>query len=129
MEELKLSSAIGNAIGTGAATGVLLLILWKVISKVAERWIASLDGIAKAVNDHTRVDLEHHASVRETVVRLEAKVDSALDHRDRTPTSERYRRIDPVELDIEPEHHRATTASERRGRRIRTHHQGHDDDR
>lgn len=111
MEELKLSTALGNALGTGTAVAVVLLILWKVLARIVERWIATLDGVSKAVADHTRVDLEHHAEVREAVVRVEAKVDSALDWQRRTP-SQGFTRVPPDD-DSEPESRRATTATDR----------------
>lgn len=105
VDELKLSTALGNALGTGTAVAVVLLILWKVLARIVERWITTLDGVSKAVADHTRVDLEHHAEVREAVVRVEAKVDAALDWQQRSP-SETFARV-------EPESTRATTATDR----------------
>jgi hypothetical protein len=88
MDDGKLVSMLGNALGTGTGLAVTLLILWRVIVKIVERWIAALDRIAVAVSEHTKTDLEHHAAVREAVIRLDAKVDAALDWRERTPVED-----------------------------------------
>ncbi len=96
MEETKLIQVLGGALGGGALAGALLLIVYRITSRVVERMIAGLDRVAAAVDAHTKVDLEHHAEVRESVIRLEAKFDSArdwLEHiNERTPTDAPARR-------------------------------------
>jgi hypothetical protein len=100
MDEIKLAGILANALGTGAATAAVLIILWRVLSRIAERWIAALDSVTKgmaalddsvdkSLREHTATDLAHHADVKESVVRVEAKLDSALDWLDRTPVGDR----------------------------------------
>lgn len=79
MDETKLAAMIGNALGTGAAVAVLLLILWRVLRGIVERWIVTLDRVATEVREHTKADLEHHAEVKTSIVRLETKFDSQRD--------------------------------------------------
>jgi len=100
MDDLKLSTMIGNALGTGAAVAVLLLLIARIAKGVVERWIASLDALKTEIADHTKRDLDSHrqlgdrvatgqAELRESVVRLDAKFDSALDWLgDRTPVTD-----------------------------------------
>jgi hypothetical protein len=101
MDELKLSQILGNALGTGTAVAAVLLILWRVLSRVADRYLVALDNVSKGLADHTRTDLAHHAEVRESiianhaglreaVVRVETKLDSALDWRERTTPVEAF---------------------------------------
>lgn len=96
MDESALLKALSSAPGGVALAAVLVVVLYKVLARMAERYVseldkaserqeraadrhvAALDRVCAAVAEHTRVDLEHHAAVRETVVRLEAKVDTAL---------------------------------------------------
>lgn len=112
MDDGKLIGMLGSALGTGTGLAVVLLILWRLLMRVAERWIAALDRIASSVDNHTKVDLEHHADVKEAVIRLDAKVDAALDWRERTP-------VEP--FPAQPQ--RREPASERR--RLRTVPSGH----
>lgn len=90
MEETKLIQVLGGALGGGALAGALLLILYRITSRVVERMIAALDRVAVEVREHTAKDLEHHRDVKETIVRLDAKFDSARDWlerlQERTPT-------------------------------------------
>lgn len=81
----ELLKALGSAVGGGVVSGALLLILYRVGSRIVERLIAAIDRLATQVTDHTKVDLQHHADVREAIVRVEAKVDAVLDERERTP--------------------------------------------
>ena len=53
--------------------------------RAVDRQVATVDRLAASVNDHTAKDLAHHAEVKQSIVRLEAKVDAALDWRERTP--------------------------------------------
>jgi hypothetical protein len=109
MDETKLAAMLGQALGTGAAVAVLLLILWRVLKGIAERWIASLDANTRAIAEHTTRDIDSHrelgnrmtasqAELSEKVVRVEVKLDSALSwlDRDRTPSEvERERETAP----------------------------------
>ena len=87
MDDGKLVSALGSALGTGTGLAVTMLILWRVISRIAERWIAALDRIAASVD-----------GVKEAVIRLDAKVDAALVWRERTPVEDLHipQRRDPI---------------------------------
>jgi hypothetical protein len=87
MDEAKLIQMLGSAVGGGAMAGALLLILYRMTSRIVERVIAAIDRIAASVDKHTATDLAHHAEVKEAVVRVEAKLDAERDARDRTPTS------------------------------------------
>lgn len=93
MDDAAILKAITSAPAGVALASVLVYVLYRVLSRVAERWIAALDRVSASVDAHTRVDLEHHAEVREAVVRLETKLDSQQNWRDRTPT-ERPQRVD-----------------------------------
>lgn len=83
---------IVKAIASTGVGGMALFVLYKVLMRVADRFIAALDGITaslkatdKTIADHTEKDLAHHAEVREAVVRLDAKVDSVINWREQTP--------------------------------------------
>lgn len=112
MDDAAILKAITSAPAGVALASVLVYVLYRVLSRVAERWIAALDRVSASVDAHTRVDLEHHAEVREAVVRLETKLDSQQNWRDRTP-AERPRELD----DDTGEQRRAITASERHRKR------------
>lgn len=73
MDEGKIIQILG---GSGAV-GAMLLIVYRIASRVAERMIAAIDRISARVDE-----------TRESVVRLEAKVDSALDWRERSAPTE-----------------------------------------
>jgi hypothetical protein len=45
---------------------------------VGMRMVAALDRVASRLDEHTKTDLEHHAEVKEAVVRMDAKVEAAL---------------------------------------------------
>ena len=113
MDEALLLKLLGSAPGGVALAAVLVFVLYRVLSSMAARYIeamreaakqhvealdrsserqsAALERVVTSVTEHTRVDLEHHAIVKETIVRLEAKVDTALGI---TPTGG-YPRQDP----------------------------------
>lgn len=140
--DLELSQVVGNALGTGGAVGALVLILWRLCKAIFDRFIASQDALAKAVMEHTRVDIEHHAAVkanqatsvalvtaaivdhtktdlahhaevRASIERMDSKIDTIVDWRERTP-------VTPIEVPIVTE-----TPSERRRRIQRTNPQGY----
>lgn len=70
----ELLKALGSAVGGGVVSGALLLILYKVGSRIIERLIAAIDRLAT-----------NQADTREVVVALDAKLDAVLDERERTP--------------------------------------------
>ncbi len=74
MDDTKLIQMLGSAIGGGAIAGALLLILYRVTSRIVERFIAAIDRIAANVTE-----------VREAIMRLEAKIDAERDARERSP--------------------------------------------
>ena len=108
MDETLLLKLLGSAPGGVALAAVLVFVLYRVLSSMAARYIeamreaakqhvealdrsserqsAALERVVTSVTEHTRVDLEHHAIVKETIVRLEAKVDTALGLPRITPT-------------------------------------------
>lgn len=132
MDETAIIKALGSAPGGVALAAVLVLVLYKVLSKASDRYIAALDRVAAgqgdlkdalkdALKEHTATDLEHHGEVREAVVRLETKVDSALDWRHRSDVFDRVepeREVTPQSIPIRAP--TASEASERRRRRVRT---------
>lgn len=117
MDEFKLSQVIGNAIGGGVVAGALILVLWRVLSRVADRFIAALDKIAASVSEHTKVDLEHHAKVHEEVVRLGARVDGIVEERARRDEWDDDTPLTPVDSPraIERERSRALRVVKPRG--------------
>jgi len=80
-------------------------------ARLGDRHVAAIDRINATVNDHTTRDIAAQAEVKQAVVRVEAKFDTALGwiDRERTPVG------DVDSLDRPPSEH-----SERRRRRIRT---------
>lgn len=96
MDENALIKLLGSAPGGVALAAVLVAVLYKLLARMADRYIASmdkaevlrsaasdrhvaaLDRMAAAVAEHTKIDLEHHADVKQAIVRVEAKVDTAL---------------------------------------------------
>lgn len=68
-------------IGSGGIAAALLALIYI----VGMRMVRALDRVATKVDEHTTTDLSHHADVKESVVRLEGKVDAALDWQERTP--------------------------------------------
>lgn len=64
-----------KSLGQGGIAAALLAMIFY----VGKSLIASVKELAAAIAEHTRVDLEHHAEVRETVVRLEARLDTLLE--------------------------------------------------
>jgi hypothetical protein len=117
MDELKLAQVLAQALGTGVTTAVLLLIIWRVARGIVERFIASLDRVASGLAEHTKEDLASHrelgdrvvagqvdtravvaaaqADSRAAAVRIETKLDSALDWKRRDEDSQRVRRRRP----------------------------------
>ncbi len=118
MDEATIIKALSSAPSGVALAAVLVLVLYRVLSRVAERHIAALDRVSIAVSEHTKVDLEHHAEVKEAIVRVGARVDTAFDLRDRSDSFElleREREHTPQSIP------RPTTASEQSERRRRKH--------
>lgn len=73
----------------GAGGGFTILLggfLW-LIRTIGLSIVAALKENTAAIHDHTAKDLEHHAEVREAIVRVETKVDAMTDRRwdDLTP--------------------------------------------
>lgn len=73
-------------LGQSGAIGALILLLGKVLLKAFDRLIVAIDKlgdrigkIEDAVHEHTAKDLEHHAEVQATILRVESRVDTALD--------------------------------------------------
>ena len=80
-----LIHALTNLGGTAAVVVGVVYIAWKVIARIMERMIAAIDAAAQRIAEHTTKDLEHHAEVKEAVIRLEGKMDGILDWNERTP--------------------------------------------
>jgi hypothetical protein len=65
-------------------------------ARLVERQIATIDRVAILVDEHTARDLAAQAEVKQAIVRVEAKVDSALDWRERFTPLE-MQAVDPPE--------------------------------
>jgi hypothetical protein len=111
VDDSKLVAMLSNALGTGGGLAVAMLVLWRVLSRMVERWIAALDRISDRVDVHTRTDQEYHAEVKEEIIRLAAKFDER--HRERTPESIPVQRSGPASerrrLRTVPSGHRVKT--------------------
>jgi len=69
----------------GAAGGFVVMLaafLW-LVRFVGRAIVDELKALRSDVKDHTTKDLEHHAEVKEAIVRLEGKIDGVLEERDR----------------------------------------------
>lgn len=69
--------------GSGIAGGLVML-MGRIVMRVAERMIAAIDRVGVKIDDHTTKDLEHHADVREAVARMETRLDEQADWRERS---------------------------------------------
>jgi len=94
-------------------------------ARQSDRQVAAIDRIAATVNDHTARDIAAQAEVKQAVVRVEAKVDAALDWQERTPVgdvgddrppSEYSERRPRRRLRTVPEGHPALGADSRKNR-------------
>jgi hypothetical protein len=52
--------------------------------RMTDRQVAAIDRVSATVSDHTVRDIAAQAEVKEAIVRVEAKVDSALGRRKRS---------------------------------------------
>jgi len=64
---------------TGGIVVVGLYFFGRVVMRVAERLIASIDRLGAKLEEHTAKDLEHHGKVRDAVVELSATVDTIME--------------------------------------------------
>lgn len=58
----------------GGGWAVMLILFWK----VGERFITAIDRIGVKIDEHTKVDLEHHADVQAAVIRIETIIDERI---------------------------------------------------
>lgn len=86
--------------GLGAIfAGIIGWVLYKVglrLIAAIDRLIVKIDDLGTRINDkldgHTRIDIEHHAEVREEIIALRSRIDTALEltpvegHRRQTPS-------------------------------------------
>lgn len=68
-------------LGAGGGFTVLLGAFVWLVRTVGLSLVASLDKLGAKVDEHTAKDLEHHAEVKEAIVRVETKVDAMTDRR------------------------------------------------
>jgi hypothetical protein len=64
---------------TGGIVVVGLYFFGRVVMRVAERLIASIDRLGTKLEEHTAKDLEHHGKVRDAVVELSATMDTIME--------------------------------------------------
>lgn len=65
---------IGQLLATGGIASVALLILARVVMKVAERMIAAIDRVGVKIEEHTKVDLAAQGEVVERLARIEGTI-------------------------------------------------------
>lgn len=58
----------------GIAAALIVLLMWS-----GRQLVTAVKDLGKEIREHTAKDLEHHAEVRETVVRMEARLDTLLE--------------------------------------------------
>lgn len=108
-DDASLIRLLGSVGGVGAIVGVLLLVIYRITSRIVERMIAAIDRVATNVATLDEREAARHANVREDLVKLDAKVSSALNWNNR----ERSDRIDrgentPTGIPREPHPHERT---------------------
>jgi len=83
MESVDLLKLLGSG---GFAVALLWLLRWWMIQQVAAmaKIVDSVANVGRIIDEHTAIDVAHHAEVRESVVRLEGKIDGAADERARS---------------------------------------------
>ena len=89
MDDAAVLKLLGSVGSVGAVVGVLLLVIYRITSRIVERMIAAIDRVAANVTTLDEREAARHASVREDLVKIDAKVSSALNWRERgenTPT-------------------------------------------
>lgn len=94
-DALKMLSQYGlGAIFAGIIGWVLYKVGLRLIAAI-DRLVAKIDDLIQRVDakidEHTRIDIEHHADVREEIIGLRSRIDTALEltpvegHRRQTP--------------------------------------------
>jgi hypothetical protein len=92
MDSIELLKLLGQS---GVAV-LALLVLGRIVYRVGERMVVAIDAIRVAVQEHTKIDLEHHGKVAVAIERLDSRIDGILEERERSDTFAR------VEADDEP---------------------------
>lgn len=59
--------------------GVFAGIIGWVLYKVGLRMIAAIDKLIEKIDEHTKVDVEHHNDVQQQLTALGARIDTALE--------------------------------------------------
>lgn len=107
MNEIDITKTLGVG-GAGAVIAAMIYALVKIASGVFKQHleafkavVAELKGVRNQIGALDAREAERHAHLREEFVKLDAKVSSALDWRDR---SDRFERADqtPVSVRREP---------------------------
>jgi hypothetical protein len=68
-----------DTISKGGVVSALLALIYYVGMKL----VSAVDRLGTKVDDHTKVDLQHHGDVKESVAELHGKIDGLLDGQDR----------------------------------------------
>lgn len=68
-------SKLSDAGPLGLVVAAFLWLLWK----VGNRIVLALDRLIEKLDEHTKTDVAHHAAVREEMVALSTRIDTALD--------------------------------------------------
>jgi hypothetical protein len=76
-----MDTEILKALGQGGLAASLLGLIWL----VGNRMVKSIDRMDSRIHEHTKADTEALMSLNTSIVRLEGKLDGALDERERTP--------------------------------------------
>lgn len=86
---------IAKLAGQGGFALVLLGAFVWLVRQVGLAMVAEIKGMRADLSDHTKVDLEHHGRVREAIERLDAKVDTVIDMREREESQSRRAPTEP----------------------------------
>ena len=104
MDDAAVLKLLGSVGSVGAVVGVLLLVIYRITSRIVERMIAAIDRIAANVTTLDEREAARRAATNEKLVALNEKVTSALDWRDRD-RSDRMERVEPTPPHL-PRHER-----------------------
>lgn len=95
---------IAKLAGQGGITLVIVGAFVWLVRQVGLALVASINNLDKRIDEHTKLDLAHHAQVKSAIDRLDGKIDGILDQADRfTPVQEIPREMSrPVRARSEP---------------------------
>jgi hypothetical protein len=78
-------------IGSSGIAGALLALIYI----VGMRLVGAISDLSRAILEHTKLDLQHHADVKTEVVAMRTKIDTLIDWQERTPVEPAPRKSTP----------------------------------